>query len=61
MNDAHKIAVFGKDVYILYIAEMAQDCMFLLYLLTLEKLKNFRLADEYFNESRFSQIQPFGK
>ena len=32
MNVVHKIAAFGKDVYILYVAEMAQDCMFLLKL-----------------------------
>jgi hypothetical protein len=30
MNGVHKIAVLGKNVHILYVAEMAQDCMFLL-------------------------------
>jgi hypothetical protein len=30
MNSGHKIAVLGKDVYILYVAEMAQNFRFLL-------------------------------
>jgi len=30
MNSAHKIAVLGKDVYILSVAEMAWNCRFLL-------------------------------
>jgi hypothetical protein len=30
MNGAHKIAVLGKDVYILYVAEIAQDSGLLL-------------------------------
>jgi hypothetical protein len=34
----------------LYVAEMAQNSRFLL-LLTIERPKNFRLADEYCNES----------
>ena len=32
MNRAHKIAVFGKDVYILYVTEMPQDSRLLLLL-----------------------------
>ena len=30
MNDVHKIAVLGKDVYILYMVEMAHYSRFLL-------------------------------
>ena len=36
MNGAHKIAVFGKGVYILHVAEMARDCVFLLFLWSLQ-------------------------
>ena len=38
MNDVHKIAVFWEDVYILYVSEMARDCMFLLLIDTLSNL-----------------------
>jgi hypothetical protein len=48
MNDVHKIAVFRKDVYILYMAEMACDCMILLFLWT-------------FESSKFSSITGFDK
>ena len=30
MNDAHKIAGLGKDVYIFYVAEIAEDSGLLL-------------------------------
>jgi hypothetical protein len=30
MNGAHKLALFGKDVYILYVSEMVRDSTFLL-------------------------------
>jgi hypothetical protein len=40
----HRIADFGENVYILYVAGMVQDCMFLLYLLTFERSKFARLA-----------------
>jgi hypothetical protein len=33
MNEVHKIAVFGKDVHILYVAEMAQNFRLLLLVL----------------------------
>ena len=45
----------------MYVAEMACNIGFLLYLLTSEKPKNLRLPDEYCNESGFSQIERFGK
>jgi hypothetical protein len=32
MNGVHKIAVFWRDVHILYVVEMAQYCMLLLKL-----------------------------
>ena len=54
MNSAHKIAVFREDVYILYVLEMARDCMVLLYLLSFEKPKNLRLADVELN--RFAAV-----
>ena len=38
MNDAHKIAVLGEDVHILYVAEMAQNFRFLLLIDTLSNL-----------------------
>ena len=44
MNDADKIAIFWEDVYILYVAEMAQDCIFLLSFYTFESPKFARLA-----------------
>ena len=56
MNDAHKIAVFGKDVHILYVVDISANARMLLYLLTFEKPKNLRLPDVTFNELRFSQM-----
>jgi hypothetical protein len=35
MNDAHKIAVLGRDVHILYVAEMARNSGLLLLINTL--------------------------
>jgi len=61
MSSVHKIAVLGKDFYILYLAEMAQDCTILQYLLNLEWPKNFRLPDQYFYELPFSSTMRFGK
>ena len=46
-----RIALFRGNVHILYVAEMARNSGLLLYLLTFERPKNFRLADEYCNES----------
>jgi hypothetical protein len=51
MNDAHKIAVLGKDVHILYVAEIARNSGLLLYLLSFGKPKNLRLPDVTCNES----------
>jgi hypothetical protein len=39
MNDAHKIAVFGEDVYILYVAEMTYHSMLLLLIYTFDHPK----------------------
>ena len=38
MNDTHKIAVFGEDVHILYVAEMAQDSMLLPFMADLSEV-----------------------
>jgi hypothetical protein len=40
----HRIADFGGNVYILYVPEIAQDCMLLLRLWTFENSKFARLA-----------------
>jgi hypothetical protein len=40
MNDAHKIAVFGKNVYILYVADMVGDCGILILAYRLRSSKN---------------------
>jgi len=45
-----RIAFFGGNVHLLYVAEMAQNSKLLLFLLTLEGPKNLRLPDEYCNE-----------
>jgi len=39
----HRIADFGENVHILYVAEMALDTMFLLGLLTFERPKFARI------------------
>jgi len=52
---AHRIAFFGENVYILYVARLAQDCTFLL-LLIMERPKNFRLADVLCNLARFQVV-----
>jgi len=31
MNNAHKLAVFGKDVYMLYVVEMAKNSRVLIF------------------------------
>jgi hypothetical protein len=51
LRAVQRIAFLGGNVHILYVAEMAQNFRFLLYLLSLEKPKNLRLADVLCNES----------
>jgi hypothetical protein len=42
MNSVHKIAVFGKDVYILYVVELVHDCIFLLFFYTFGEPEIFK-------------------
>jgi hypothetical protein len=56
-----RIADFGGNVYMLYVAEMALDCIILLYLLTFERPKNFRLANVTFNKIEFDPTHDYGK
>jgi hypothetical protein len=58
----HRIALLGGNVHMLYVAEMAQNSRFLL-LLTIERPKNFRLAENLSKkgvvvEVFFTQISP---
>jgi hypothetical protein len=45
MNNVHKIAVLGGDVYILYVAEMAQNFRVLLFLWRFESSKFAGIAE----------------
>jgi hypothetical protein len=48
MNGIHKIAVLRQDVYILYVAEMARNSGFLLFLETIRSRKFFRILNLIF-------------
>jgi hypothetical protein len=58
MNVAHKIAVLGKDVHILYVAEMAHDCMFLLLIYTLSNPEKRKVT---ICNLQFLRIAHYGK
>ena len=45
----HRIAFFGRNVYILYVAEMAQNFRFLLFLWSFARLKFAGIADVIYN------------
>ena len=45
MNAVHKIAAFGRDVYILYMLEMVMDCTILLLIRTFESSKFSSIPD----------------
>jgi hypothetical protein len=44
MNVAHKIAVLGKDVYILYVVEMARNSGLLLLIYTPEQAEKCKVT-----------------
>jgi hypothetical protein len=56
-----RIALFGENVHILYVAEMARNSGLLLYLLTFERQKNLRLANVTFNKIEFDPTHDYGK
>ena len=47
MNDVYKIAVLGKDIYMLYVAEMALDCTILLLTYTLGSPEKFKVFETF--------------
>ncbi len=58
MNGTHKIAVLGKDVYILYVAEMAPDSRFLLLIYTPEQAEKCKVTG---CNLHFLRIAHYGK
>jgi hypothetical protein len=61
MNDAHKIAVLGRDVYILYVAEMVQNCSILLFFYTCESPKFSSISVVIYNDAVRSGGVNYGK
>ena len=61
MNDAHKIAVFRKDAYMLYVAKMTRHSMLLLFLWTLVSPKFASIADVTYNGAFRLAGEDFGK
>ncbi len=61
MNDAHKIAVLGKDVYMLYVLEMVRDSGLLLFLWRYQSPKFAGVADVTCNGAFRWAVEHCGK
>jgi hypothetical protein len=58
MIDAHKIAVLGEDVYILYVGEIAHDSRFLLLIYSLDNPEKRKVSG---CNLHFLRIAHYGK
>jgi hypothetical protein len=61
MNGVHRIAHLRENVYILYVAELAEDYTILLYLERIGKPKKFLLLKEIYNRIKVITTINFGK